>query len=164
MTKKKRKKRFDSLLGFSRHPRSLFGHLILVRLTIALLALTCGLGAAFAVKTVRAQNSGASHAHDFIIFATVLNDRGFALFGAQARVRRAGEKKFRWEAFSDHQGELAIRVPPNTEYELTIEARGFPSQTRKIDAKADNRADLTIRMELPDGGSDGKSKGSGGKS
>jgi hypothetical protein len=133
-----------------------------VRLTIALFALTCGLGAAFA-EPVGAQNSGGSHAHDFIIFATVLNERGFALFGAQARVRRPGEKKFRWEAVSDHQGELAIRVPPDAEYELTIEARGFQTQTRKIDAKADNRADLTIRMELPDGASDGKSKRSGGK-
>ena len=94
-----------------------------------------------------AQNSRASHAHDFVIFVTVLNDRGFALLGAQARVRRAEEKKFRWEAVSDHQGELAVRVPQNGEYEMTIEARGFNTQTRKIDPREDNRTDLTIRME-----------------
>jgi hypothetical protein len=134
-----------------------------VRLIIALLALVCSLGAALAVQPVCAQNSSVAPGHDFIIFATVLNDRGFALFGAHARVRHAGEKKFRWEAVSDHQGELAVRVPPNAEYELTVEAHGFQTQTRKINAKAENRADLTIRMELPDGSSDGKSKSSGGK-
>ena len=48
---------------------------------------------------------------------------------------------------SDHQGELAFRVPQGAEYEMTIEARGFKTQTRKIDAREDNRADLTIRME-----------------
>jgi hypothetical protein len=30
---------------------------------------------------------------------------------------------------------------------MTIEARGFKTQERKIDAREDNRADLTIRME-----------------
>jgi hypothetical protein len=97
------------------------------------------------------QNAGGSHAHDFVIFATVFNDRGFALAGARARVRRAEEKKFRWEAASDHQGEFAVRVPQDAEYELTIEARGFKTQTRKIDARQDNRTDLTIRMELQTG-------------
>jgi hypothetical protein len=87
------------------------------------------------------------HAHDFVIFATVFNDRGFALYGARTRLRRLGEKKFRWEAMSDHQGELAFRVPPGAEYEMMIEARGFQTQTRKIDARQDNREDLTIRME-----------------
>ncbi len=63
------------------------------------------------------------------------------------RVRRSEEKKFRWESVSDARGELALRVPQNAEYQMTIEARGFQMQTRKIDARADNRADLSIRME-----------------
>ena len=93
------------------------------------------------------QNAAGSHAHDFVIFATVLNERGFALPGARVRVRREEEKKFRWEATSDHQGEFGIRVPQGSEYELTIEARGYKTQTRKIDAKESNRVDLTIKME-----------------
>ena len=79
------------------------------------------------------------------------------LFGARARVRRSEEKKFRWETTSDHQGELAFRVPKDAEYEMTIEARGFKTQTQKIDARKDNRAELTIRMEPPsDAGVGGK--------
>lgn len=82
-----------------------------------------------------------------MIFTTVFTDRGFALYGARVRLRRAEEKKFRWEATSDHQGELAFRVPQDAQYEMTVEARGFKPETRKIDATQDNRADLTIRME-----------------
>ena len=97
--------------------------------------------------TLGAQASSGSHAHEYVIFATVLNDRGFALYGARTRLRRADEKKFRWEAMSDHQGELAFRVPPGAEYEMTVEARGFKTETRKIDTREQNRVDLTIRME-----------------
>ncbi|MGA7792780.1 MAG: carboxypeptidase regulatory-like domain-containing protein [Candidatus Acidiferrales bacterium] len=159
MTKKKtKKKRFDPLFHFFRHPLSPFGHLTFVRLTIALAGLVWLAGATFAFEPAgRAQNSSGSHAHDYIIFVTVFTDRGFALTGARVRVRRSEEKKFRWEAMSDHQGELAFRVPQGAEYEMTIEARGFKTETRKIDARQDNQADLTIRMEPQ------TERGSGGK-
>src|SRR4029077_18557862 len=78
---------------------------------------------------------GDSHAHDFVIFASVYTERGFALPGAKVRVRRTDEQKFRWEAVSDRRGELGVRVKQGAEYELTIEAHGFKPQTRKIDAR-----------------------------
>jgi hypothetical protein len=163
MTKKTKKKRFDPLFDFVRHPPSPFGHLTYVRLTIALLGLACILGANFAFEpTGAAQDSSVSHAHDFVVFATVLNDQGFALFGVRARIHRVEEKKYRWEAMSDHQGELGIRVPQNAEYELTIQAHGFETQTRRIDTRQGNRADLTIRMQPQT--SPRTVKGSGGKS
>jgi hypothetical protein len=87
-----------------------------------------------------------------VIFATVFTDKGFALPGARVRVRREDEKKFRWEAMSDHQGELGIRVKQGAEYELTIEARGFKPQTRKVDAREGDREDLTLQMEQVAGG------------
>jgi hypothetical protein len=149
MTKRKRKKkRFDPFFPFFRHPLSPFHHLTIVRLTIASLAFFWLAGAMFASGAAGgAQSSSSSHAHDFLIFTTVFTDQGFALPGARARVRRATDKKFRWEAESDRRGEFAIRVPQNAEYEITIEAHGFKTQVRKIDARDDNRADLTIRME-----------------
>jgi hypothetical protein len=155
MTKKKtKKKRFDPLFDFFRHPLSPFGHLTFVRLTIALVGWFWLAGAAFALEPAGgAQNSSS--------FATVFTDQGFALPGARVRVRRSDEKKFRWEATSDHQGELAFRVPPGAEYEMTIDARGFKTQTRKIDAREENRADLTIRMEPQ--AAPGTEPGTGGK-
>jgi hypothetical protein len=143
---------------FFRHPPSLFGHLTFMRLTIALAGMVWLAGAASVFAPAGgAQNASGSHVRVFVIFATVLNDRGFALTGARARVRRSEDKKFRWEGMSDHQGDVAFRVPPGAEYEMTIEARGFKTQTRKIDAREDNQSDLTIRMEPQ------AEKGTGGK-
>jgi hypothetical protein len=154
MTKRKtKKKRFEALFDFFRHPLSPFGHLTFVRLTIGLAVIGCFACAALAFEpAAAAQSSSRTHAHDFLIFATVFTDRGFSLPGARVRVRREEEKKFRWEGMSDHQGELAIRVPQGAEYEMTIEARGFKPATRKISALDDNRADLTIQMEPLSGG------------
>jgi hypothetical protein len=149
-TKKKRKRKSDLFFDFSGRLSSHFGRLALLRLTIALAGLAWLAGAVFIAEPAgRAQSSSGSHAHDFLIFTTVFTDQGFALPGARVRVRRSDEKKFRWEGVSDHRGELAFRVPQNAEYEMTIEARGFKLETRKIDAREDNRADLTIRMNLP---------------
>jgi hypothetical protein len=75
-----------------------------------------------------------SHAHDFVIFADVYSDRGFALPGAKVCARRSDERKFRWEANSDTRDELGVRVK------------------RKIDARAGNREELTIQMEPSTGG------------
>jgi hypothetical protein len=159
MTKRKtKKKRFDPLFDFFRHPLPSFGHLTYVCLTIALAALIWLAGPTFAFEpSGGAQNSNQSHAHVFVIFATVFSNQGFAFPGARARVRRWDQKRFRWEGMSDHQGEVAFRVPPGAEYELTIEARGFKSETRKIDTREDNQADLTIRLEPQ------TVKGTGGK-
>jgi hypothetical protein len=98
------------------------------------------------------QNQPNSHAHDFVIFASMFNSQGFALPGAKVRVRRADEGKFRWEAISDSRGELGIRVKQGAEYELTIGARGCKSRTRKIDAREGSREDLTFQMEPLAGG------------
>jgi hypothetical protein len=159
MTKRKtKKKRFDLLFDFFRHPLSPFGHLTFVRMTIAVVGLVWLAGAVFAFgPSGEARNSIHSHPRVFVIFATVFTDQGFAFSGARARVRRSDQKKFRWEGVSDHQGEVAFRVPPGAEYELTIDARGFKPETRKIDAREDNQADLTIRMQPQ------ADKGAGGK-
>jgi hypothetical protein len=148
MTWKTKKKRFDLIFDSFRHLLSPSRHLTFVRLTITFIGFVCLGSAALVPKPATAfQSSSSSHAHDFVIFTTVFNDRGFALPGARTRLRRAEEKKFRWEAVSDHQGELAFRVPPGMDYEMTIEARGFKTQTRKVDTRETNRADLTFHME-----------------
>jgi hypothetical protein len=135
-------------LNIPRHPFSPASHLTCMWRKALLLALACLVGALSAPSApASAQSSNKSHAHDFVIFATVFTSQGYALPGARVRVRRADEKKFRWEAMSDHQGELGIRVPQDAEYELAVEARGFQSQTRKVDAREGNREDVTLRLE-----------------
>lgn len=149
MTSKTKKTRPDSFFGSLQHPFLRSNHLTCVRVTIVSAALVCLVAAAVtASAALRFQSSSSgARVRNFLIFTTVLNERGFALYGARTRLRRADEKKFRWEALSDHQGELAFRVPQGAQYEMIVEARGFKAETRKIDATQELRADLTIRME-----------------
>ncbi len=86
MTKRKtKKKRFDPLFDFFRHPLSSFSHLTLLRLTIAFAGMLCLAGAVSAFEPAgEAQNSSGSHARVFVIFTTVLTDR-VSLFRAPGR-------------------------------------------------------------------------------
>jgi hypothetical protein len=83
----------------------------------------------------------------FLIFGTVLDEKGFALPGAEIRVRRAGEKKVRGEAYSDRRGEFGVRVPLDFEYEVRVKLKGFEEQVQTADARAGNRKDLVFRMK-----------------
>ena len=153
MTTRKKTKRISSaFLEFFRHPFPPLAHPITRgMLPFAMLVLVLAPGA---VPRVAAgdEKQGATHAHDFVIFASVFTEQGFALPGAKVRVRRTDEQKFRWEAISDRRGELGVRVKQGAEYELTIEAHGFKPQTRKVDAREGNQENLTIQMETLAGG------------
>jgi hypothetical protein len=46
-----------------------------------------------------------------VIFGTVWGPNDNPLYGVRIRIRREGEKKARWELYSDHNGEFAQRVP-----------------------------------------------------
>lgn len=92
------------------------------------------------------QRKKSTRQQEFLVFGTVFTEQGFALAGAGIRVRRAGERKARWEARSDRRGEFAVRVPPGEEYEINIRAVSYQEQTQKVDAKTGNRADLVFRL------------------
>jgi hypothetical protein len=61
-----------------------------------------------------------------VIFCTVWDPDSHPVYGVHVQLRRAGEKKSRWEAYSDHRGELAFRVPPGkVDYELTADPKSL---------------------------------------
>src|SRR5438445_6802007 len=76
-----------------------------------------------------------SHANDFLIRGTVFTDKALSFPGVQLRIRRAGDKKFRWEDRTSSRGEFAIRVPQGAEYEIVVHAKGFADQAKTIDAR-----------------------------
>lgn len=80
------------------------------------------------------------------IVGTVFTERGFSLPGAEIKIRRAGERKVRWEAVSDRRGEFGVRVPQGAEYEVTAKAKGYREQTFKVDARNRNYENLVFRM------------------
>jgi hypothetical protein len=94
-----------------------------------------------------------SHANDFLIRGTVFSPDARSFAGAQLRIRRAGERKFRWEDRTNTRGEFAIRVPQGAQYEVVAQAKGFTNQSKTIDAKSgpgDNN--VVFRMEAVAGG------------
>jgi hypothetical protein len=94
------------------------------------------------------QSKKYSHADDFLIIGTVFTDQGYAFPGVELRVRRAKEKKFRWDSYTNSRGEFAIRVPQGTDYEMLVHVKGFVDQTKTLDAKSGINEDrMVFRME-----------------
>ena len=93
-----------------------------------------------------------SHKNDFLIRGTIFNDKALSFPDVELRVRRTGEKRFRWQSFSNSRGEFAMRVPQGSEYEMVVRVKGFKEQTRVIDAKSGTGEENTVfRMELASG-------------
>ena len=89
-----------------------------------------------------------SHANDFLIRGTVFTEKALCFPGVQLRIRRSGEKKFRWEDRTNSRGEFAIRVPQGTQYEMVVHTRGFADQAKTIDARSGSgENNLVFRME-----------------
>src|SRR5574341_647672 len=102
------------------HPFFRARHLTGWLLVAALLAGTAGAG--------EPQRKKQPLAEQFLAFGTVFDERGFVFPGAEIRVRRSGEKKVRWRAFSDRRGEFGIRFPTGEEYELAVVAKGYAEE------------------------------------
>lgn len=67
--------------------------------------------------------------------------------GAELRIRRASEKKFRWQTVSNSRGEFAVRVKMGADYQVIAHVKGFPDQSLTVDAKTGERyKDLVFRM------------------
>jgi hypothetical protein len=89
-----------------------------------------------------------SHANDFLIRGTVFTDKALSFPDVQLRIRRSGEKKFRWEDRTNSRGEFAIRVPQGVQYEMVVRAKGFAEQIRTIDARnGSGENNVVFRME-----------------
>lgn len=94
-----------------------------------------------------------SHANDFLIRGTVFNEKALSFPGVELRIRVAGEKKYRWDSYTNSRGEFAVRVPQGASYEIAVRAKGFEQQTRTVDAKSGrNEETLAFRMQPTAGG------------
>jgi hypothetical protein len=89
-----------------------------------------------------------SHKNDFLIRGTVFDEKALSFPGAQLSIRRVGQKKFRWDTYTNSRGEFAVRVPQGADYELVVHVKGFPDQTRTINAKnEDSQENVVFRMQ-----------------
>lgn len=93
-----------------------------------------------------------SHANDFLVTGTVFTDKAYALPGAHIRVRRDGEKKFKWETYTNSRGEFALRVPQGSDYEIVVLAKGFADQNSSVSAKSGISEDTVVYHMQPASG------------
>ena len=91
-----------------------------------------------------------------LIFGTVWDPDGHALFAVKVKIRRADEKKARWELYSNHTGEFAQRFPVGkADYVVWADVKGYklasgkhlqpgPDVTVHIDN--DERSDIGLHL------------------
>ena len=61
-----------------------------------------------------------SHANDYLIRGTVFTEKALSFPGVELRIRKVGEKQFRWETYTNSRGEFAVRVPQGSDYEVVV--------------------------------------------
>src|SRR5215467_259116 len=99
-----------------------------------------------------AKKSSAKHQRDFLIKGTVFTQEGLSYPGAQLRIRKTGEKSFRWKDATNSRGEFAIRVVQGSKYEVVASAKGCKEQTKSVDATGNQRVEeIVFHMEREGG-------------
>ena len=78
-------------------------------------------------------NLAAQKSKDYaLIFGTVWGPDNRPVYGVKIKIRRAKDKKPKWEVFSDHNGEFAQRVPPgDSDYILVADLKGIKTSDGK---------------------------------
>jgi hypothetical protein len=85
-----------------------------------------------------------------LIFGTIYGPDNRAAYGVRIKIRRAGDKKAKWELTSDHQGEFAQRVPAGeADYIVWADVKtpkGTPPPERKVHILNDERQDISLHL------------------
>jgi hypothetical protein len=91
-----------------------------------------------------------------VIFGTVWGPDDHPLYGVKIKLRREDEKKARWELYSDHNGEFALRVPAGKQdYVLWADLKGRKSNNGsqlqgeeiKVHVDGDERVDTGLHLK-----------------
>jgi hypothetical protein len=100
-----------------------------------------------------AQESSSTSKHKskippFLILGTVFNEHALAFPGVEIKIRRKGEKKFRFYTYTNSRGEFAIRVPDGIEYEVLVREKNYKEQSQVVAANlADVQKRLTFKLQ-----------------
>ncbi len=91
-----------------------------------------------------------------LIFGTVWGPDDHPVYAVKIKIRREGEKKNRWEAMSDHNGEFAERVPAGKQdYVIWADTKGLKSKSGKqlqgdevkVHVDGDERVDTGLHLK-----------------
>jgi Carboxypeptidase regulatory-like domain len=92
-----------------------------------------------------------------LIFGTVWGPDDHPVYGVHVKVRRADQKRAKWDLYSDHRGEFALRLPPaKADYVVSADLKGFKSLNGKqlhlaeevtVHIEADERQDIGLHLK-----------------
>jgi len=86
-----------------------------------------------------------------LLFGTLYGPDQRPAYGVKIKIRRADQKKAKWELYSDHQGEFAQRVPAGkADYIITADAKGNPKPELTVHVDNDERKDFVLRIKSSD--------------
>jgi Carboxypeptidase regulatory-like domain len=110
----------------------------------ALLCLTLAATAGFAKDKKQIKKEYA------LIYGTVWDAQQHPVAGVPIKIRRADEKRTRWELVSDRNGEFAQRVPPGKmDYVIWADIKtpkGKPKPEIKAHVENDERVDVGLHL------------------
>src|SRR5205823_9156399 len=122
---------------------------------LVLIGLLLCVGAAIAMHPATAAEKKSEKPYA-LIFGTVWGPDNRPLYGVRVRIRRADDKKPRWELYSDHNGEFAQRVPAGkADYVVWADLKGYKSSGNKqlrvgtevtMHIENDERADIGLHL------------------
>lgn len=99
-------------------------------------------------KTEKSSKKKYSHLNDFLIRGTVFTEKALSFPDVGLRLRKEGEKKYKWETYTNSRGEFAVRVPEGSNYEILVHVKGFVDQTKTVEAKGGgNEETLVFRLQ-----------------
>lgn len=96
-----------------------------------------------------------SHTNDFLIRGTVFNEKALSFPDVELRLRKEGDKKYKWETYTNSRGEFAVRVPQGSNYEILVHVKGFADQAKTVGAKGGGNEETVVFRMQPMAG-DGK--------
>lgn len=92
-----------------------------------------------------------------LIFGTVWGPDNLPVYGVKVKLRREGDKKAKWEQYSDHRGEFAFRVPAGkATYYASPDLKGYKlhdgsklqgGEDVKVDIENDERSDIGLHLK-----------------
>lgn len=92
-----------------------------------------------------------------LIFGTVWDSDGHTLYAVKVKIRRADEKKARWELYSNHTGEFAQRLPVGkADYIVWADTKGYklpsgkklkPGAEVTVHIDSDERSDIGLHLD-----------------
>jgi len=92
-----------------------------------------------------------------LIFGTVWGPDDRPVYGVHVKIRRADQKRAKWELYSDHRGEFAQRLPAGkADYVVWADLKGVKSLEGKqlrsgdevpVHIDGDERADIGLHLK-----------------